>query len=226
MPAPIPIDQRALFAQLSVAEPVLKKEAERIMRKEIFEPAVGQMMEEFESHEVTREIDAGINAQNISETLSGDFKDDKQKNLFSFIGFESGDSPTDPIRERLDPSHPNGPKLVYKGMDKNKMQIRFEVRAPNEGSIYDSTPLPWATGLSWAKRIEVGIAGLGKFLNRKGLKQSRSGGGIQVENQLRPARFIPTKYLSQIFKNFLQNVSGTKYSSLQRGGKIFDSKKK
>ncbi len=204
--ANVQIDQRALMIELSTAEPILKKEAERVMREEFFLPAVRVMSNEFEQHAVTREIDEGVEASNVSETLPDGFASDDGKNLYSFIGFEEL-NPTKQIRDRLSPNHPDGPRIVYKGMDKNRLDFRFEVKAPNEAAIYANTPMPWAPGISWAKRIEIGIAGVGGFLN--GLKKpgSRSGGGIQIENQIRSGRFANTQYLTSIFKNFLANVT-------------------
>lgn len=203
------INQRALMAQLAASEPILKREADRVMRENYFDPAVAAMKEEFVEHPVTREIMGGTEARNDSGTLQGDFGSEQGKNLYSFIGFPAGDDPITPIGERLDPSHRDGPKMVYKGMDKN-LVFRYEIRAPNEESIYKHTPMPWAKGLSWAKRIEVGIAGVGLFLNKVGISSSRSGGGIQVKNKIRSGRYVATSYLTGIFKRFLTNASGGK----------------
>jgi hypothetical protein len=146
------INRKALFLQISTAEPVLKKEAERIIREYYFDPAVDKMKREFNNHPVTEEIDGGMGSKNISKTLQGDFIDDDCKNLTSFIGFDvSAGSPTNEIRDRLDPTHRDGPKMTYKKMDKEKLNFIFEIQAPNQEAIYKKTPLPWADGISGEK---------------------------------------------------------------------------
>ena len=212
------INQRQLLAELATAEPTLRKEADRIMKDEFFQPAVDAMKDEFENHKVTLEIQGGRDAENITETLGG-FReakdDDSPPNLFSFIGFDAGSNPTMEIEKRLDPRHPDGPKLVYKGMDRSsRMEFRYEISAPNEEKIYDATPVPWGEGnVSWVQRIEQGIAGIGHFLNRIMLAKGRglgsaSGGGIQIEGDLPGRTFRATSYLSAIFNNFLRRVVG------------------
>ncbi len=205
------INTRQLMAELAVAEPILKKEADRVMKTTFFDPAVAQLKEDFFDSPVTQEIAAGVDARNVSNTLEGSFRDkegDSHANLTSFIGFDQ--SPAEvlaPIVQRLDPRHEDGPKLIYKNMDRNRLAFRYEVSAPNESAIYDATPLPWTDGgdISWAKRIEQGIAGIGHFLN---VKRGRSGGGVQIEGDVpdRAGRFRPVPYLSQMFNNFLRRV--------------------
>lgn len=213
------IDRKKLILDLAVAEPVLKKEAERVVREQYFEPAIKVMKQEFEQHVVTQEIRAGIKGTNVSQTLEAPFgeppirKDGRESqnysppNLFSFIGFPAGTNPLQAIEERLDPANPDGPKLKYKSMNKQDLTFRFEVSTPSLDKIYKATPLPWAAGLSWVWRIERGLPGIGFFLNALHRKGSRSGGGIQVDHQLRPGRFKATSYLTSIFKAFLDRVS-------------------
>jgi hypothetical protein len=207
----VQINQRALIAQLAASEPILKRQADAIIKENYFLPAVEEMKKEFSSHPVTNEIAGGIGAPNITKTLRGDFAGHEDgANLTSFIGLPDPEGALGEIEQRLDPSHKDGPKIVYRGMDKSRLMFNYEVRAPKEEAIYKATPMPWATGLSWAKRIEIGIAGLGRFLNTYKNKYSRSGGGIQVKKQIRTGRFVATSYLTQIFKNFLKRASGGK----------------
>ncbi len=210
MAAGYKIDQRQLLAELSVADPILKREADVVMKREFFDPAVETLKEEFEAHPVTEEIAGGIDASNISNTLEASFKEDGEKdsspNLTSFIGFdEPPEQVLAPILQRLDPRHRDGPKLVYAGRDKDKLTYRYTVKGPDEEAIEASTGLPWADGISWVRRIEQGIPGISHFLN---VKRGRSGGGVQVEGTLRQGRFKPTSYLSQILNNFLRRVAG------------------
>ena len=63
-----------------------------------FEKIKQQILNEFDNHPVTREINDGISASNISGTLDG------ITNLYSFIGFNEGDNPTKAIRDMLEKS--------------------------------------------------------------------------------------------------------------------------
>lgn len=174
----------------------------------IFENATIAMQREFESHPVTQEIDGGISSSNISGTLGGG---KAPNNLFSFIGFRGSAKPTEPIRTRLDPSNTEGPKMVKVGKDTRGTNIRyqFKVSAPFE-QIYKDTPIPWATGLSWVEKIETEIPGFAHFLAEYGLKNSRSGGGIQKEEEVRSGRFRPPEggYLTGIFARFVARMRG------------------
>lgn len=174
----------------------------------IFENAAIVMQKEFEEHPVTQEIDGGIGSDNISDTLGGG---KAPNNLFSFIGFRGSDRPTEPIRKRLDPENKEGPKMVKVGKDVRGTAVRyqFKVSVPFE-EIYKETPIPWAKGLSWAEKIETEIPGFAHFLAAYGLKNSRSGGGVQVEDEIRSGEFNPPKggYLKGIFERFAARIRG------------------
>jgi hypothetical protein len=72
---------------------------------------------------------------------------------------------------------------------------------PSASDIFKITPLPWAEGRSWAKGIESGLPGLGKFLHTES-DVSRSGEGIQTNKNIRSAKFSNTKYISSIINQF------------------------
>lgn len=90
------INSSQLFLELSAAEPILVREATRIVQEQYFNEAVIAMQNTFESDKVTQEIDGGIESSNISRTLRGA---GPTENLYAFIGFEYGDKPTQPIRD-------------------------------------------------------------------------------------------------------------------------------
>lgn len=187
---------------------VLRKTAEDQIKARLDDAVIG-MQREFEEHPVTMEISAGISSDNISQTLGGG---PAPRNLFSFIGFysEKGD-PTDNIRKQLTPEADGGPNFSYLGKDSSKpLTYKFEVNAPDLKKIYEKTPMPWGSGLSWAQKIESSIPGLAKFFSAFLLtKESHSGGGLQHKNDLHPGdNYTPpaNKYLSTIFKNFLARV--------------------
>ena len=138
-----------------------------------------QMIQEFENHPVTQEIDSGPSGYNQSGTLGG------YGNLFSFIGFEEGMDPVSPIRFLLKKA------LQIKKIDKNQQSIimEFLVELPSKEDIFQASPMPWASGRSWAEGIEKGISGLGMYLNTMSF-QSRSGGeGIQTSKKVRSGGF-------------------------------------
>jgi hypothetical protein len=176
----------------------------------IFENAAIAMQREFEEHPVTQEIDEGISSRNISGTLPG--ANNAPNNLFAFIGFDSGTTPTDAIRKRLNPTSKMGPQMIKVGKDQRgtTMRYQFKVSVPFE-DIYKETPIPWATKLSWAEKIETNIPGYSHFLQKYlSNPPSRSGGGVQIEKEVRSASFTPPKggYLKGIFEKFKARIRG------------------
>jgi hypothetical protein len=150
-------------------------------------------IKKFNQHPVTREIDAGPGASNISKTLSG------EANLFSFIGFEKSENPTNNIRSLFSQIFIN--KVVVK-RDGSALNV---INYPTTEDYFQATPLPWAPGRSWAKGIEQGISGLGFFLKESHYK-SRSGVGIQIKNKIRGIEFKPTQYLTSLIKDFEKDI--------------------
>lgn len=151
-----------------------------------------EIIQEFEEHPISKEIEGGITAFNISNTLNG------ITNLYSFIGFEAGDNPLDPIRIELQ-------KIKLKYNVNSKGDLVFTIDFPNAKDIFNVTPMPWATGRSWAQGIENGISGLGYYI--KQVKNSRSGLGVQTKNQIRSGvRFRNTKYISELIKKYNKKI--------------------
>jgi hypothetical protein len=196
------INRAELFLELSAAEPILVREASRIVKEEYFDEAVAKMQNTFETDRVTQEIDGGIESSNISRTLRGA---GPTENLYSFIGFEYGDKPTQPIRDILSPESPFGPQMKYvRGSQVKNLTFQFKITQPDLQEIYKETPMPWGKGLSWAKRIELGIAGLSHFQPLTDV--GRSEGGIQVERVVNRAEFKPRKYLTKVIEAFWSKI--------------------
>ena len=147
------IDQKDLdeiSAQLP-KENVYLKFVYDAMKKEVDKIQI-EMIQEFEQHPISKEIDGGITAYNISETLNG-------------------------------------------------ITIDF----PTAKDIFRVTPLPWATGRSWAQGIETGISGLGYYIKQK--ENSRSGLGVQSQKQIRSGvRFRNTKYISDLIQKYNKKI--------------------
>lgn len=169
-----------------------------------FERIKNQTLRDFDQHPVTQELNAGVNGKNITNTLPG-ARDDA--NLFSFIGFNEEDKPTEEVRRILEEeiTLDKNPKSVILPTG---VQFNFNVKIPTLKSIEQKTPLPWETGRSWVRGIERGISGLGYYLSGKfrSPEPSRSGGGIQSDNKVRSGAFSTVKYLSQILNNIKEKL--------------------
>lgn len=140
---------------------------------------------------VTREILAGPTSSNISGTLGG------YGNLFTFIGFNEGDKPIDPIVQLLSQTNYRVTRFDQNGLAKLTIEI------PSNKDIFAVTPLPWASGISWSERIEKGMSGLGMYLNTSS-KNSRSGRGVQADNKIRTGKFSNTSYVSAFLNKWVK----------------------
>jgi hypothetical protein len=155
-----------------------------------FQKVKNKMIAEFLNHPVTLEIKGGISSSNISGTLGG------ATNLFSFIGFDSGSDPIDPIEKLLYSTN-------FRFIRTTRNSVEFEIDIPEAAEIFSVTPMPWAPGRSWAKGIETGISGLGYYL-KVNRDNSRSGLGIQSSKRVRRSgsRFKNTQYISALIKKY------------------------
>lgn len=165
------------------------------------------MVEAFEEHEVTKELEAGNTG---SSSVINYFSENGEGNLFSFIGFPEGTDPVAVLRELL--KFPIQVKLSTR-VDNT---YYFQILAPSSEDIQKVTPLPsdyFEGDFSWAQGVEDGdIPGIGQFLNIKA-SASRSGGGIQIhikDGGETGSTLRPTPYISEIleaFRSRLQELS-------------------
>lgn len=164
----------------------------------IFLNAKRAMMEEFDRHPVTVELNEGPDAPNYSGTLGG------YGNLFAFLGFYAHEKPTEELRILL--SDISARQTVYRNR-----KWYFRVELPSQEEIESRTQMTWESGNSWALQIEKanGISGLSNFLFAKWDQTvSRSGMGIQLTDQtINEENFTPIKYLSQILSNFRERLN-------------------
>ena len=185
--AKLPLDvQQALQRQ---APKQLRRDFEREIRDK-FKNIKNELIKEFLSDPVTIEILQGASGSNISGTLGG------VSNLFAFIGFDSGEQPISPILQYLE-----NIQLTYKQeIRKRGIGVEFEVSLPTAQDIFAITPLPWATGRSWAEGIERGLSGLGYLLRKDG---GRSGAAVQSRvNKVRGGRFQNRPYISALIRKY------------------------
>ena len=156
------------------------------------------MLEEFKNPPVTREIEEGPEASNVSNTILG------KGNLYSFIGFRDGERPIDKVYNllnagtklsRIKPRTQKVGRSVYMG---------FRVITPTVSELSRVSKMPWEPG-SWLFKVERGISGLGYYIYEKYIKASRSGTGIQVDGKVRAGGYKATKYMSAILNTFKKN---------------------
>tara|TARA_B100000676_G_scaffold226954_1_gene224832 strand:- start:904 stop:1500 length:597 start_codon:yes stop_codon:yes gene_type:complete len=175
------------------------KEKARIVAEDKVRRAHKEMLQDFDTHSVTREIKSGPEGTNLSGTLGG------YGNLFSYIGFDRGSQPTESIRTYLE-------KQVHVFKEPRVLKtvggaiFSFRLTTPNLDTIQAMTPSPWENR-SWVKGLESGISGLGFYLfSRKDDFNTRSESGIQKTQQLRSLSFRPIKYMSSILEKFYRNT--------------------
>tara|TARA_B100000085_G_C18556309_1_gene517848 strand:- start:984 stop:1652 length:669 start_codon:yes stop_codon:yes gene_type:complete len=200
------------------------KQVEAKVLKE-FEILKNNMIQEFERHPVTREIDAGPNATNTSETLGG------YGNLFSFIGFQEGSDPLAEVRSALEDTVVT--KLKYSNGVWDFI-VRSGKDVLTKDKLFSLTPIPWAPGRSWMDGIETGLSGLGLYLydsKKKFGDNSKSGTAIQLKGgkkaekafgsgstggaiKLQRSRYRRVSYMSSILKNFNKSIERLRSTTL------------
>jgi len=195
----VTVNAKELLRELTVDSPNNKSMAMAI--RGLIDPKIqerqSELIKEFEAHPITIELDAGPRASNTSGTLGG------YGNLFSFIGFSSGDNPTQIISKIF------SEKIKFKVRRKNnsgRYQITFFI--PSIEEIYGLTPIPWMAGKSWARSIEEGgLTNLGQYLfSSTGFDSSSSGTGIQAKNRSSGVSFKRMPYVGKLIKDFKQKL--------------------
>ena len=170
----------------------VKKMVRDIVQEEV-EKEKALFQQDFESHPVTQELDGGENASNISGTLGG------YGNLFSFLGFNQGANPTEPVKFLIQ-------KIT---LDSNIQAtgngFRVRVNVPSKDDFGAVSRLPFEGGRSWLLDIERGISGLGAYLYGR-FASSRSGTGIQSKYNYANKRFRNVKYFSGMYTKFLRRL--------------------
>ena len=182
--------KRAVTARSSSIKPKLEK-----ARKKAFQ----EFLQDFKNHPVTIEINEGPHGSNISGTLGG------YGNLFSFIGFNDGDNPTQVIEAYVLNKLRKSIKIIP---DTKSAGWRVVIQAPSMEEISSITPMPWAGGRSWVVGIHEGISGLGSYLfsERAARYNSASGTAIQVRSNLRGGSFQNAPYMVPMLKFFTKRL--------------------
>ncbi len=184
-------------AQASLAGSAKYKGIARNAALARFTVAQQEMLEEFDEHPVTKEIQEGPEGANITNTLGG------KGNLFSFIGFHESDEPTKDLRDTLDRDTQLAEKPEIE-LTPRQILFKFHISTPSEEEIEEAAPYPdqWDIG-SWALDIERAISGINQYVYHEHFgEQSRSSTGLQDKRRDIPGVFRPIKYISTILKNF------------------------
>lgn len=153
--------------------------------------ARSQLIKDFDNHPVTIELEERAD----SSYLIGD-----RNSLFGFIGFPEDEEPAEIIRNYLSSEN----LFTVSPLIFRRKTAKAQVSIPDTKYIFNITPMPWAAGRSWAKGIESGISGLGRFLGKEGY--GRSDMGIQVPHNLNSSTFKPTKYISYIVRKAVESI--------------------
>lgn len=156
-----------------------------------FEILKRQMIRDFMDHPVTIEIMLGADVTDNPSGLLGGYG-----GLFSFIGFDEGDDPIQPILDLLEATTIKIGRPTIDGR-------MYNVFLPSAADIFSVSPMPWASGRSWAKGIESGISGFGNYINTYA-PSSRSGEGAQISVKLRGGTFKKTQYISALINKYTQ----------------------
>jgi len=178
-------------------EQVMKKEAFNLA-KQILNEKLDEYVKEIEDHPVSEELNQGPDGQNLSNTLNG------KENLFAFIGFDVADKPIEDLKKIIIENTFLEKSPVF---DKKNSQLKFNVFTPSIEEIRSQTPLPFENGRSWVKGVEDGISGFGYYVYGLLFPNSRSGRGIQSKNKIRTTTYKPVKYISELYNNFIKNLS-------------------
>ena len=169
-----------------------------------------KMLGDFQNHSVTQEIDAGENAQNITRTLHGV----KNANLFSFIGFYQGSTPTADVFDKLNDETQLIPHAISRNMVGNLLKLVFRYKVPDLNGFDKDTrfkyPDNWQGG-SWIRGLEEGIDGLAYYMRGVWVAFSRSTVAVQTHGAPLPGRTIdvskPIKYVTEIVNKFIARMS-------------------
>ena len=196
------INMRGLNAEIAQKGYKIFKPLVEQRIKNAFDKGRQKLLDDFENSDITKEIDAGPNASNSSNTLGG------YGNLFTFIGFESGSDPISPLRSLLAKSIQI--KTIRKKRDVLAFTLNFSV--PTIEEIKAVAPMPWSTD-NWVEAVEKGLSGLGQYMYTKNSKRGRSGRAIQIDAELTGNQNSnPTEYMTKILSDMLRNIE----SSLKR----------
>lgn len=176
--------------------PQVQKQARLLAERKLAEQKL-ELINNFISHPVSKEIAGGSGVSNSSGTLGG------YGNLFSFIGFNGGENPVEDWVNFLEKKIKILGKKRNIQSGKNNFIFQFEVVGIADNDYVSNARMPWESGRSWILSIERGISGFSNFIAKK---MGRSGGGIQATNNIRNVQYKSTAYWSPLWTKFIKNL--------------------
>ena len=195
---PVSINRSVLMKSLKTFDLSSIKDQALQQAQEEMSKIKQELLEDYNDHPVTKELEAGADSENISQTLNG------VGNLTTYIGFQEGTNPTEPVRDKLKTVSLN-PKGRVSNNDSN-LSFEFDVIAPSIEEVESVGSLPFEQGNSWIKGIENGISGFGAYIYGRMFKNSRSGKGLQGRKTFRQGNFRPVSYMNEIMTKFYMKV--------------------
>lgn len=174
--------------------------------KETFEEKKGELLENFDNHEVTRELEDGPDASSsFIDTNHGG-------NLYSLIGFGEGENPTDELRDVLEKNIKLNLSQTKREVKSNIIEFKTSVIIPTISDVNEEigkrVKLKW-TSRPFTDLIEKGITGFSKYLFRSegfGNGVSESGTAIETKKALRQGSVPRIRYISDILKKFRDSI--------------------
>ena len=208
--------KQTLFVQLANAAKVDYNFKRSIIReaKPIFEKEKNDLIQKFETHEVSAEIAAGAEAGNTSKTLGG------YGNLSSFIGFHNSENPIPAVSEYLKDNIylDNKVDFVY---NKEGIKFKFGFVAPDDKDLDKEFPTPnYPTKRGWITSVEKGFSNLSYYIYKLSqnatkamdsiFRYSNSGTGLQMKKKRNDRQYSGPKegYLPTMLKNFVARLKG------------------
>jgi hypothetical protein len=168
--------------------------------KQVFEKNKNEVIKEFENSSVTKEIRGGVSSSNISGILGG------YGNLFSYIGFYSGEDPLAAITDYLKNLKFQG-RILKTAYQKGRISVSYSLKWYDLEAVEALSPMPWESGNSWIRGIEQGISGYSYYMYGT-FVGSRSGKGKQTKNKINMApTFSPRRYLPTIIREIANRKS-------------------
>ena len=195
---PVSINRSVLMKSLKTFDLSSVKEQALEQAQDEMSKIKQELLEDYNDHPVTKELEAGADSENISQTLNG------VGNLTTYIGFQEGSNPTEPLRDKIKTVTLNPKGRVSK--DDSNLSFEFDVIAPSIEEVESVGSLPFEQGNSWIKGIENGISGFGSYIYGRMFKNSRSGKGIQGRKSFRQGNFRSVSYMSEIMTKFYTKV--------------------
>jgi hypothetical protein len=152
-----------------------------------------ELLQEFDSHKVTQELNDGPSREGSDVLPEG------YGNLFAFLGIEKNRKPTEEVRSELEKI-----KVIRKPLVLSNYW-KFRIIVPSSEDIERKTMLKWEPR-SWVSAITHGLSGFSSFMFKQG-EGSRSGYGVQTSNKIRKGVFNGVSYVFGMLGRFKRRIS-------------------